>query len=101
MDGQTVSISPILRPFRATVNYFAMIRQDVKAAFERDPAARSSVEIVLLYPGLHAIWIHRISHWLWMHRARLLARWFSQLALLLPRLQCKRLLRLQPPPKHP
>jgi len=80
MTGETISLNPVLRPFRATVNYFAMVRQDVKAALERDPAARSSIEILLLYPGLHALWLHRISHWLWLHRARLLARWLSQLA---------------------
>ncbi len=80
MTGETISINPFLRPFRATVNYFAMVRQDVTAALERDPAARSSIEILLLYPGLHALWLHRISHWLWLHRARLLARWLSQLA---------------------
>ncbi|MCX6064216.1 MAG: serine O-acetyltransferase, partial [Chloroflexi bacterium] len=57
-----------------------MIRRDVKSALERDPAARSSLEILLLYPGLHAVWIHRITHWLWIHNAKLPARWFSQLA---------------------
>lgn len=57
-----------------------MIRRDIRSALERDPAARSSFEILLLYPGLHAVWIHRISHWLWTHSAKLPARWVSQLA---------------------
>jgi serine O-acetyltransferase len=57
-----------------------MIRQDVKSALERDPAARSALEILLLYPGLHAVWIHRITHWLWVRGAKLPARWLSQLA---------------------
>ena len=52
-------------------------RDDVRCALNRDPAARSKVEIVLAYPGVHALWGHRISHWLWHHRARTLARWFS------------------------
>ncbi len=61
-------------------NLFAAVRDDLQSALLRDPAARSCFEIALLYPGLHAVWIHRISHWLWIHKARLLARWLSQLA---------------------
>lgn len=45
----------------------------------RDPAARSWIEVFLCYPGLHAVWLHRASHWLWRHRAKLLARAFSHL----------------------
>jgi serine O-acetyltransferase len=56
------------------------IRRDIAAVFERDPAARSTLEILFCYPGLHAIWFHRLAHWLWTHRLRLLARWISQLA---------------------
>ena len=47
---------------------------------ERDPAARSTLEVLLCYPGLHAVWGHRITHWLWTHDLKLLARWGSQLA---------------------
>jgi len=54
------------------------LRQDVQSALERDPAARSSLEIVLLYPGLHAIWGHRIAHWLWSHNYKLTGRLLSQ-----------------------
>jgi len=61
-------------------NFFASVRADLQSALQRDPAARSRFEIALLYPGLHAIWIHRISHWLWTHNVKLLARWGSQLA---------------------
>jgi len=46
---------------------------------QRDPAARNGLEIVLCYAGLHAVWNHRINHWLWNHGMRLLARWFAQL----------------------
>jgi serine O-acetyltransferase len=52
-------------------------RNDVRSVFERDPAARSTLEILLAYPGVHAVWAHRTEHWLWVHGARTLARWFS------------------------
>lgn len=58
---------------------FKTIREEIQSVFERDPAARSAAEILLCYPGIHAIWGHRVSHWLWMHQQKLLARWFSQL----------------------
>jgi len=56
------------------------MKHDLKAALDRDPAARSAFEIMLLYPGLHAIWLHRIHHWMWNHGFKLLARWESQIA---------------------
>ena len=55
------------------------IREDVAAARLRDPAARGSLEIALLYPGLHAIWAHRVWHALWQRRLRVIARAGSQL----------------------
>lgn len=56
------------------------IREDVEAARRRDPAARGFFEIALLYPGLHAIWAHRVNHWLWRRGLRFVARAGSQLA---------------------
>lgn len=56
------------------------VREDIAAVFDRDPAARSYLEVLLCYPGLHALWFHRINHWLWTHNLRLLARWLSQWA---------------------
>lgn len=56
------------------------IREDIAAARTRDPAARSGVEVALLYPGLHAIWAHRVCHALWRRRLRFLARAGSQLS---------------------
>jgi len=56
------------------------IREDIAAARRRDPAARGSLEIGLLYPGLHAIWTHRISHALWIRGLRFPARALSQIA---------------------
>jgi serine O-acetyltransferase len=58
---------------------FDTIRQDIKTVFQRDPAARSVLEVLLCYPGLHAIWGYRLTHWLWTNNARLLARWLSHL----------------------
>ena len=55
------------------------MREDIAAARLRDPAARSAAEVALLYPGLHAIWAHRVWHRLWRRRLRLLARAGSQI----------------------
>jgi serine O-acetyltransferase len=49
-------------------------REDVEAIVENDPAARSTLEVVLVYPGLHALWLHRIAHRIWTDEAKLLAR---------------------------
>jgi serine O-acetyltransferase len=59
---------------------FQSIRDDIRSVFERDPAARSTLEVLLTYPGLHAVWIHRLSHRLWRWHLKLLARLLSQLA---------------------
>lgn len=58
----------------------ALLRRDIQAVFERDPAARSTLEVLLCYPGLHAIWMHRIAHWLWRRRLYLLGRLVSHVA---------------------
>jgi serine O-acetyltransferase len=58
---------------------FSRIRADIKAVFDRDPAARSALEVVFCYPGLHAVWFHRLSHWLWTHGFLFLARFLSHL----------------------
>jgi len=60
--------------------FFNSLRQDVASVLESDPAARSKLEILLCYSGLHALWCYRVNHWLWEHRCRLLARWLSQVA---------------------
>jgi len=62
---------------------FSSIREDVASVFDRDPAAKSVLEVLLCYSGLHAVWLHRFNHWLWNHRLRLLARWLSQAVRLL------------------
>ena len=69
-----------IQPFKSVANYFSRIGRDVDSVIERDPAARSKLEVMLVYSGLHAIWIHRITHWLWVRNVRFLARWLSQIA---------------------
>lgn len=58
----------------------AAARRDVRAALDRDPAAHSALEVALCYPGVHAIWGHRLTRWLWQRRMRLLARLLAELA---------------------
>ncbi len=57
----------------------ARMREDIEAVFEHDPAARTTLEVVLTYPGLHAIWAHRVAHWMWQHHLKLLGRILSEL----------------------
>jgi serine O-acetyltransferase len=62
------------------INFFRSMREDVAAVLERDPAARSRCEGLLCYPGLHALWAYRLSHWLWEKKWHCLARQLSQFA---------------------
>jgi serine O-acetyltransferase len=59
------------------IRFFSRVLEDIDNALERDPAARNRLEVFLTYPGLHAIWAHRVSHWMWNHKLRLLARIYS------------------------
>src|SRR3972149_2383852 len=59
---------------------FKTLREDIGAAQARDPAARNSIEILLCYPGLHALILHRAARALWSRGFRLSARWLSQFA---------------------
>ncbi len=61
-------------------SFFFHMREDINAVLERDPAATSALEVVLLYSGLHALWWWRIYHWLWTHGMRFPARFLSQVA---------------------
>jgi serine O-acetyltransferase len=58
----------------------ARLRRDLAAVKSRDPAARGSLEIALTYPGLHALWAHRVAHHLWQLRFKFVARWLSSVA---------------------
>jgi len=62
------------------MSLFLRIRDDIRSVKERDPAARSTLEVFLCYPGLWAVWIHRVSQKLWKWKLRLLARVLSQVA---------------------
>ena len=56
---------------------FARLRSDIQCILDRDPAARSLWEVVTCYPGLHAIWLHRLGHWCWHHGLKWLGRFVS------------------------
>ena len=59
---------------------FSRLREDIRSVFARDPAARTSWEVLTCYPGLHAVVMHRFAHWLWTHQFRWLGRFVSHLA---------------------
>lgn len=59
---------------------FRHLREDIRAVFDRDPAARSFWEVLTCYPGIHALILHRIAHWLWGHRLRWLARFTAHIS---------------------
>lgn len=59
---------------------FRLLREDLQTVFKKDPAARSTLEVFFCYPGLHAIWNHRVAHFLWKHKIRLLGRMMSHAA---------------------
>ena len=59
---------------------FTHLKEDIAVVFERDPAARTRWEILTTYPGVHALIIHRLSHWIWQHRFYWLARFNSHIA---------------------
>lgn len=56
-----------------------IIAEDLKNVFDQDPAARSKLEVIMTYSGLHAIWAHRVAHWLWQKKMFFFARVLSQL----------------------
>jgi len=58
---------------------FRHLREDISSIFDRDPAARNAWEVITCYPGVHALVIHRLAHWLWTARLRWLARMLSQI----------------------
>ena len=58
---------------------FHTIREDIYSVFDRDPAARSALEIFFCYPGLHAVWFYRVAHWLWTRKLYFLGRFTSHI----------------------
>jgi serine O-acetyltransferase len=62
---------------------FERIKEDIQTVYSRDPAAKSSLEIFFLYPGLHAIWFYRLANWFWTRNHLFTGRFFSALGRLL------------------
>jgi serine O-acetyltransferase len=62
---------------------FQRIKEDMQTVYSRDPAAKSSLEIFFLYPGLHAIWFYRLANWFWIRNHLFTGRFFSALGRLL------------------
>ena len=58
---------------------FKTLKEDIQTVFAKDPAARSVLEVIFCYPGLHALWFHRLAHFLWRHKFRFLARFASHI----------------------
>lgn len=58
---------------------FNRIKEDIQSVFAKDPAAKSTLEVIFCYPGLHALWLHRIAHWFWQRRLLFLGRFISHL----------------------
>ncbi|ORW28807.1 serine acetyltransferase [Mycobacterium paraense] len=61
----------------------AAMRRDIRAARERDPARPTTLEVIFAYPGVHAVWAHRISHWLWQRNSRVAARTLAEITRIL------------------
>ena len=59
---------------------FKTLYEDIKTVLERDPAARSALEVFCCYSGFHALTMHRVSHWLWHHKLKSFARFNAMLA---------------------
>ncbi len=59
------------------MRFLGNVIEDIDVALTRDPAARNRIEVMLAYPGVHALWAHRVSHFLWNHRLKLIARVLS------------------------
>ncbi|WAA12373.1 serine O-acetyltransferase [Fervidibacillus halotolerans] len=59
---------------------FKYLKEDIEVVFDQDPAARSYLEVIFTYSGLHAIWAHRIAHWLYKRKFFFLARVISQIS---------------------
>ncbi|MBN1876648.1 MAG: serine O-acetyltransferase [Anaerolineae bacterium] len=66
---------PVPRP-----GLIGQIREDIQTVFIKDPAARSTIEVLTCYPGLHAIWLYRVAHVLWVYKLRFWARLLSHIA---------------------
>jgi len=62
------------------MKFIKTLQEDFQTIFKKDPAARSIIEVLLFYPGLHALWFHRIAHGLWNHHLKFIARMISHMS---------------------
>lgn len=62
------------------INLFKTLKEDIQTVFAKDPAARTTLEVIFCYPGLHAIWLHRFAHFLWKNKIYFLSRLISHLS---------------------
>ena len=58
---------------------FKKLKEDIQTVFLKDPAAKSVLEVLFCYPGLHAIWINRIAHFFWRHKFLFIGRFISHI----------------------
>ena len=73
----TMTIDATRTANRPIPGLLSLLTEDLECVFQRDPAARFRLEVLLTYPGLHAIFTHRLAHWLWRHGLRFMARGLS------------------------
>lgn len=80
-DKKVTKNDTIAEPTQAmSIGFLQQVREDIASVFERDPAARTTFEVLTTYPGVHAIILHRISHKLWINNWKYLARLLSFLS---------------------
>lgn len=81
VEGLTPELAKetVSRPRGILQEMLALLREDVETIFAKDPAAKSTLEILFLYPGLHAIWMHRVAHFLWERKLLFLGRLLSHI----------------------
>jgi serine O-acetyltransferase len=70
----------VTAPVKLAVDAGALLKEEVASVYERDPAARSTLEIITCYPGVHAVIGHRVAHWMWERELKTPARMLSQFA---------------------
>lgn len=80
MEISNTSPLPLPEEQPARTGIFGRFGEDIRTALQRDPAARNWFEVVTSYSGVHALWNHRLAHWLWRYKLYLLARWVSQMS---------------------
>ena len=80
MKREALPLDSLPRRASARPGLFSILREDVACVFQRDPAARSTLELLTIYPGIHALVLHRLAHQLWTRRWHYPARFISWIA---------------------